>query len=115
MPFDGARLSQTASDLVGARNILVNQGWQPNAGRHGGPHCPVTALMEASGYEVTSIYSVLRAAASPRFRLAYRLLRESLPEGNKHFLAVPVWNVVQKSGGPALQLFDRAISHAITV
>jgi hypothetical protein len=113
MPFDGTKLSQVASDLITARDILIEQGWGPEAGKHGGPHCPVTALMEAVGFPQTGALSLIAPLFSSRFRHSYEALREELSDSDKVFMAVPCWNVVQKSGEPALKLFDRAISKLV--
>jgi len=115
MPFDGVTVSQTASDLIRARQLLIERGWRRERGDLGGPHCPVTALMEAQGREhFGGVLQMGFIALTPRFRKAYRALKTALPKSErKKPLAVPVWNVAQDSADPALALFDRAIGAAI--
>lgn len=114
MPFDGTSLSQTKKDLLAARQLLIDKGWQPWAGEIGGPHCPVTALMEVQSWSNISLITLGLAPFSLRFRLAYKELVAALPEQKKNlFLKIPCYNVDLTNSEPALALFDRAIENAI--
>jgi hypothetical protein len=115
MPFDGTQLSQTKRDLLAARELLLTNGWQPQAANHmGDAHCPVTALMEVQGWQQVNLWTLMAIPWSPRFRRAYRELVRQLPETVEWapIMKVPSFNVALNEPSEAIALFDRAIAHA---
>jgi hypothetical protein len=91
MPFDGSELSQTKRDLIAARQLLLDEGWCPQEGRLGGPHCIITALVAVSDAPVHARQIIVGFLPSPY---------------------VAAWNDAQTSIEPVLALLDEAIAAA---
>lgn len=106
MPFDGVGLTQLASDLIAARQVLLDEGWHPGCGQQSGPHCALTAGRKMLGWNFRDDPPRL-----DRTKAVSRALQAAL--GKRNGVDVAYWNDQQRSIEPVLALFDRAIAAAL--